>query len=473
MKSHVAVAERSSTVEGPGKRRLRFAARSSVPHPNSPCHTLGLPFSFGEIPLFSPGEYSAHAARSTEIAPLTWPIQPKLQIGSVDDPLEREADSIAERAMFTSAPTFPPATAGTSQEQQTISRNVSTAVEGLNGVATPAVVRDALRSPGQPLDADARSFFEPRFGYSFDQVRIHADTAGSESAAALDARAYTLGSHVVFADGHYQPWTLPGRRLLAHELAHVVQQTRNPAPVVRRKQDALKKYTTKQIVADRDAAAIDLALAQSPTITRYVKDLKKEKGHIDTEPTTVFNEKYRKYATEELKNTPDEIKEALKTVAGFTSRKAGIIYLKSPAILESALHEAVHLNSASTFQTNFGHALNEGVTQHFTQSVLTEQGLAPGEAYPDELAMAEALIKDLHEEEVGKAYFQGKTDAYQKVIDAFNKSRDIQPSTWKGHAGSSNHEDWKLAAQELHRVLTGPPRSTVPATTPGQQQTTP
>lgn len=87
-----------------------------------------------------------------------------------------------------------------------------------------AVVDVALPSGGQPLDADSRTFMEPRFGHDFSQVRIHTGAGAAESAQALNALAYTVGSDVIFAPGRYAPEAGEGRRLLAHELTHVVQQ---------------------------------------------------------------------------------------------------------------------------------------------------------------------------------------------------------------------------------------------------------
>lgn len=88
----------------------------------------------------------------------------------------------------------------------------------------PPIVHEVLRSPGRPLDAAARSYMEPRFGHNFGDVRIHTDARAAESALAIHAQAYTHGNDVVLAAGRYAPQTVPGRRLLAHELAHVVQQ---------------------------------------------------------------------------------------------------------------------------------------------------------------------------------------------------------------------------------------------------------
>jgi hypothetical protein len=88
----------------------------------------------------------------------------------------------------------------------------------------PRIVGETLRSPGQTLDPQTQAFFETRFGQDFSGVRIHTDTRAAQSAQAVKALAYTVGSDIAFASGRFAPATGEGRRLLAHELAHVVQQ---------------------------------------------------------------------------------------------------------------------------------------------------------------------------------------------------------------------------------------------------------
>jgi hypothetical protein len=94
-------------------------------------------------------------------------------------------------------------------------------------MAPPAAL-DVLRSPGQTLDPGLRAFMEPRFGHDFSQVRVHTDAA-----AALNARAYTAGSDVVFGRGEFNPQSHAGRVLVAHELAHVCQASA-ATPTLRR-----------------------------------------------------------------------------------------------------------------------------------------------------------------------------------------------------------------------------------------------
>ena len=88
----------------------------------------------------------------------------------------------------------------------------------------PPIVHEVLRSPGQPLDTATLARMEQRFQYDFSRVRLHTDATANASAVAVNARAYTVGPHVVFGTRQFAPKTLAGSKLLVHELAHVVQQ---------------------------------------------------------------------------------------------------------------------------------------------------------------------------------------------------------------------------------------------------------
>ena len=101
------------------------------------------------------------------------------------------------------------------------------------------VIQQVLRSPGQPLPSETQRDMFAAFGEDFSSVRIHADVPAAASARALRADAYTAGSHIAFAPGRYQPGNAAGMRLLAHELAHVVQQrVGGAAPGAAQEQDA-------------------------------------------------------------------------------------------------------------------------------------------------------------------------------------------------------------------------------------------
>lgn len=91
--------------------------------------------------------------------------------------------------------------------------------------AVPPVVHEVLRSPGQPLERNTRGFMESRFGQDFSRVRVHTDARAEESAASVAASAFTVGDQLVFNRGQYSPHSFDGRKLIAHELTHVVQQS--------------------------------------------------------------------------------------------------------------------------------------------------------------------------------------------------------------------------------------------------------
>lgn len=93
-----------------------------------------------------------------------------------------------------------------------------------NHASIPPIVHGVFRSPGQPLDPLTRAFMEPRFGHDFSRVRVHTGTEAVAATQAVNARAFAIGNELVFADGRYAPATEAGKQLLAHELAHVIQQ---------------------------------------------------------------------------------------------------------------------------------------------------------------------------------------------------------------------------------------------------------
>ncbi|MBV9957038.1 MAG: DUF4157 domain-containing protein, partial [Acidobacteria bacterium] len=103
---------------------------------------------------------------------------------------------------------------------------------GTQGSAATASATSApslTGSAGQPLSAETRAFFEPRFGQDFSDVRVHTDAGAARSAQSVEAQAYTVGREIVFNEHQYRPHTEAGKSLLAHELVHVVQQRSAPA----------------------------------------------------------------------------------------------------------------------------------------------------------------------------------------------------------------------------------------------------
>ena len=200
----------------------------------------------------------ADPARNRLWSLLAWGIHTKPGIGAVDDPLECQADRVAERVMrmpepVSGSPRRPlsalPAVMAQRQcaaccdeEDQALRRQANGNGDLTPASATPAsappVVRAALGAAGQPLDLAAREFFEPRFGHDFGAVRVHTGAQADAAAHGIGARAFALGHNLAFATGEYEPHSQPGRALLAHELAHVVQQSQfdgqSADPLVRR-----------------------------------------------------------------------------------------------------------------------------------------------------------------------------------------------------------------------------------------------
>ncbi len=160
--------------------------------------------------------------------------QAKLRIGPANDVYEREADRTADRVMRGPVPSGGisggpsdglvrrKCAACEEEEKKTLQRKEGGASSG--PATAPPIVHDVLSGSGRPLDPSVRSFMEPRFGHDFGNVRIHTDSRAAESARSVNALAYTVGDTVVFGDGAYRPGTESGRRLIAHELTHVVQQ---------------------------------------------------------------------------------------------------------------------------------------------------------------------------------------------------------------------------------------------------------
>ncbi len=124
-------------------------------------------------------------------------------------------------AALETKPAVPPPRTFTPVARTIVQRNAS---DSAAPASAPESVHRTLSSPGRPLDAGARDFMESRFGHDFGHVRVHTDSLAGDSARAINAHAYTAGSDIAFAPGRYQPDSHSGRNLLAHELAHTVQQ---------------------------------------------------------------------------------------------------------------------------------------------------------------------------------------------------------------------------------------------------------
>jgi hypothetical protein len=157
---------------------------------------------------------------------------------SADDPLERQADVVADRVMRMSERDVVQRVCKECDEEKKEQPQIQRAASAKSGAGLDVSgAVSATQRSGAALPADVRSFFEPRFGHDFSDVRVHADDEAARAARGTAARAYTIGRDIVFGAHEYAPGTDEGRRLLAHELTHVVQQEgegrRAGAPVQR------------------------------------------------------------------------------------------------------------------------------------------------------------------------------------------------------------------------------------------------
>ena len=165
-------------------------------------------------------------------------LQAQLRVGPSDDPCEREADYVADTVMRMPKPSVQRVCTECEEEDRITAGTIYRAYAATPSPAnvrrqetdanTPTddlqIVSDVVSETGCPLDPLVRSLMEPRFGHDFSHVQIHTGSRAAESAQAVNAVAYTVGRHVVFDEGAYRPETDAGRRLIAHELTHVIQQ---------------------------------------------------------------------------------------------------------------------------------------------------------------------------------------------------------------------------------------------------------
>ncbi|CAG0953429.1 hypothetical protein METP3_00349 [Methanosarcinales archaeon] len=170
-------------------------------------------------------------------------LQAKLRIGQPGDVYEQEADRVAEQVMRM------PEVSDTKDEKLQAKETASQTPEVIPKTET---ITKALKGGGQPLPESTRAFMESRFGQDFSQVRVHFNENAVESSRAVDALAYTVGRDVVFGAGQYVPGTREGKRLIAHELTHVLQQEALPSTAVMQRQPGGTHEADMDLAAERE-----------------------------------------------------------------------------------------------------------------------------------------------------------------------------------------------------------------------------
>jgi hypothetical protein len=164
------------------------------------------------------GQHTIAGGECTGCAKKKGSLQRKLTIGASNDPLELEAERVADQVM--AAPTHSAVSAAPPHIQRFTGQPTGEA-----DMEAPASVDRVLASPGRPLEPSLQQDMGQRFGHDFSRVRIHTGSAAERSAQEVNANAYTVRHNVAFGASQFAPNTNEGRRLIAHELTHVIQQS--------------------------------------------------------------------------------------------------------------------------------------------------------------------------------------------------------------------------------------------------------
>jgi hypothetical protein len=235
--------------------------------------------------------------------------QPKLTVGPTNDVYEQEADAVADKVMRMEdheqiqtkiSPLNIQRKCAACEEEEHAQRKEDRASQRSEA---PCIVSDAINAGGAPLEEGTKSFMENRFGYDFGNVKIHTDTIAAKSAQSINALAYTNGNSIVFNQGQYSPETESGKRLLAHELTHVVQQNGVQRTMIQRQvidrnvttnqalltQLGLTRQQVVDAITAADADAIVLAQNAEDTLTTELNNA--QSGNpVDANAETILTE---------------------------------------------------------------------------------------------------------------------------------------------------------------------------------------
>lgn len=224
--------------------------------------------------------------------------QAQLTVGQPNDKYEREADSVSDQVMSMSDPSLQRQPVNEEEEETIQSKPMADHISPLvqrqeepteeeeesvqakenqaMGESTPSIAPssvesgiNSIRGNGQPLPVSTRRFLEPRFGANFKEVRVHTDSNANNLTRRINAKAFTIGKDVVFGSGQYSPHTEAGRRLLAHELTHVVQQNNDGR--VKRKLDLVHVSTqTNRLLVIQRTECLDIPDKKNPYTFNFV-----------------------------------------------------------------------------------------------------------------------------------------------------------------------------------------------------------
>ncbi len=205
--------------------------------------------------------------------------QRKLAVSAPGDQFEREADATADQVMrHTPAQPVRRCACGgiinASGECDKCHRRrlglQRSATTGAAPSSVPSSVQQVVRGSGEPLQAPIRSFMEARFRRDFSDVQVHTDREAQQSSNEVNAQAYTVGNHIVFARGQFNPNAQHGQHLIAHELTHVLQQSEGETPLIQRQ------------AGDATNMSITAEYAQNLNNSDLIDQAKRVQDQVDT-----------------------------------------------------------------------------------------------------------------------------------------------------------------------------------------------
>jgi Domain of unknown function (DUF4157) len=297
----------------------------------------------------------------------------------------------------------------------------------------PPIVGEVLQSNGLPLNPGIRARMTQRLGYDFGRVRVHTDARSNESAQAVNAHAYTVGEHIVFARDRYAPATIAGEKLLAHELTHVVQQRRLGTHLVQR---AAVEYVEQ--VAESDPTAAQILGKFDQSVTSVEQNVKTQSGPQTADLSA---------AAAQLKSLRTAGKVAVwKMITSppvFAAFHAGSGQLRlnysypETAIAENTLvHEAIHAVHAARhpeISAAYGKGLESGIPATDTATVaLLHKWKAWTEYWAYRRATeysAGARLKD--DPDMGHRVAIANPDVHVSVAAAKSDDPNFDPRTWQ------------------------------------------
>lgn len=328
------------------------------------------------------------------------------------------------------------------QEANSVGDKIANNYSALNSFFTPPIQANSgisscgpenymeKMSGGNSLNAPEKSFFESKMNYDFSNVRIHNDSNANESAKNINALAYTHGNNIVFASGQYQPATHEGKKLLAHELVHVVQNKEHTNTTIKR-----KEFKSTGRANEETPELINETVINSSLLAKYVGADRIKAAFLNSDNFHVI----QKYELEEYGKKCEQ-GDIVDKAGGFFCRNVkdakdknlrGDIFVVRYLKLGYVIHEFMHKLSGPTVKNFLGVFINEGVTQYFTDLFLKEgkYEILTDHGYGDNLACAKKIISKTGEDTVAKAYFNNETKLIsdlQKLL-GLKSFNDVNP----------------------------------------------